>query len=189
MSEDLRRRARRLTWLLRHGAGEVGLAMDAAGFVSVPDALAASGLSEAELAQVVASDNKSRFERRGDQIRAAQGHSLERTPVTLEGLEASWTPWTGDGPLWHGTTAEAAGIIEVEGIHPMGRSHVHLALRPDSRVGKRAGVEVLLGVSPARLAAAGRTIWLSANGVALVRDVPPGCIVERVIAKRSARVT
>ena len=73
MSEDPRRRARRLTWLLRHGAGEVGLAMDAAGFVSVPDALAASGLSEAELAAVVASENKSRFERRGDRIRAAQG--------------------------------------------------------------------------------------------------------------------
>lgn len=150
--------------------------MDPAGFVELGRVLAWTGLSEAELDRVVAEDNKSRFERRGAAIRAAQGHS-GGVPVTREALEASWTPWTGDSLLWHGTNAEAARRIAAEGLRPMERTHVHLALAPDSRVGKRARVDVLLGVSPVRLAERGVRVFLSPNGVALVREVPAGCVV------------
>lgn len=176
MSRDLRARARTLTWLLRHGAAEVGLPMDEAGFAPVSAVLAQTGLRADELDRVIAEDNKSRFERRGDQIRAAQGHSAG-APVSRAALEQSWAPYTGADLLWHGTTVAAARQIAAEGLRPMARSHVHLAVAPDSRVGKRAQVEVLLGLSPARLAACGVPVFLSGNGVALAREIPPGCVV------------
>jgi putative RNA 2'-phosphotransferase len=165
-----------VSWLLRHGAPSVGVAMDAAGWVAVADVLRHLKLSPAELEQIVAENNKTRFEVRGDQIRASQGHSTE-TPVTREALEASWTPYTGDGPLYHGTTRAAVPSILAQGILPQARTHVHLAAAPDSRVGKRANVEVLLEVNVACLRGAGLGVWQSANGVLLARLVPPSCVV------------
>lgn len=180
-------RARALTWLLRHGPEQAGLHMDAAGFVAVAEVLGWLRVPEAELDRIVAEDGKRRFERRGGLIRAAQGHSSDNGRVTREALEASWAPWTGPGPLWHGTTVAAAREIARTGIQPMARTHVHLALTLDSRVGKRAGVAVLLGVSPARLAAAGLGLWLSPNGVALAREVPAEAIVAVQAASRAAQ--
>lgn len=177
--------ARRLTWMLRHAPA--GLAMDEAGFVEVAAVLAALDLSAAELDAIVARDGKQRFERRGARIRAAQGHSSDNGAVTAAALEASWTPWTGESTLWHGTNVEAALRIAREGLLPMRRTHVHLALARDSRVGKRAGVAVLLGVSPALLRELGQPVWLSSNGVALVRAVPAACVVAVAPLSRSAR--
>lgn len=177
MSPSLHPKARRLTWLLRHGAAQQGLVMDAAGFVSVAELCAHLRLPEPELAQILAQDQKSRFERQGERVRAAQGHSVALGSVTLDGLEASWARCSSSDLLWHGTHPDAARGIAREGILPMARTHVHLATHPDSPVGRRAGVSVLLGVSPQALANAGLTVYLSPNGVALVRRVPPDSVV------------
>lgn len=174
--------SKQLSWLLRHGAGEEGLAMDAAGWVAVADVLRKLHINRAHLDQVVAENNKSRLEvrdggERGEEIRACQGHSREGLPVTPEALEASWEPYAGAGPLWHGTGADAVASIAREGIHAAGRTHVHLAEGVDSKVGKRAQVDVLLEVSVEALRAAGLGIFRSSNGVVLVRRVPPSCLV------------
>lgn len=152
--------------------------MDEAGFAPIEQVLRAAGLGPDELRAIVAADGKSRFEVVGEHVRATQGHSLEGTPVTREGLEASWVRWTSNELVWHGTSVAAARSIAREGLHAGERTHVHLAPTTESRVGKRAGVALLLGVSPPLLRASGRELWAAANGVVLARDVPRACVVQ-----------
>jgi putative RNA 2'-phosphotransferase len=177
--QALTRKSKKLSWLLRHGAREMGLAMDSAGFAPIDAVLRMTGLSREELDVVVAENNKSRFEVRGPRVRAVQGHSLEGTPVTLDGLERSWEEVTGDALLYHGTSVAAArSILSGEGVHSAARTHVHLAATVDSKVGKRAGVEVLLVISPVRLRASGLRIFRAPNGVLLARAIPAAAIVD-----------
>ena len=184
---DLKRASRALSFLLRHGAIEAGLAMDAAGWAPLADARAWMRGDGALLEAVVAHNNKARFERDGDRIRASQGHSLDGTPVTREALEASWVRWVGEASLWHGTSVGAVEGIAREGILPVARSHVHLAEHTDATVGKRAGVHVLLEVSPGAIRGAERGVWRSPNGVVLTREVPPACIVGLIAVTKRAR--
>lgn len=177
--QALARKSKQLSWLLRHGARETGLAMDSAGFAPVDEVLRRTGLTRDELDGVVAENNKSRFEVRGTQVRAVQGHSLEGTPVTLDGLEGSWDEVSGDSLLYHGTSVAAArAILSGEGVHSAARTHVHLAASVDAKVGKRAGVEVLLVISPVRLRASGLRIFRAPNGVLLARAIPAHVIVN-----------
>ncbi len=176
-----------LSWLLRHGANEAKLAMDAAGWASLDDVLAIVRVPRGVLDDVVRENNKSRYEVRGGLIRACQGHSRAGTPVTLEALEASWALDPRDEPVWHGTRVAALPSIAAEGLLPGDRTHVHLAGATDSRVGKRAGVDVLLRVDPTRLRAAGVSLHRSPNGVILARVVPPGCITGLRAESHAAR--
>lgn len=170
--------SRRLSWLLRHGASHRGLAMDEAGWASVADVLAVAGMTRAQLVAAVEHNDKRRFQLEGDRIRACQGHSLAAMPVTRDALEASWEPYLDDDLHWHGTSRAVLPSITEHGILPGNRSHVHLAPAPDSRIGLRAGVEVILAVSPPHVRAAGLTVFRAPNGVLLVRHVPVGCIVD-----------
>jgi putative RNA 2'-phosphotransferase len=162
--------------------------MDAAGWVSVADVLRALRLTRAELTEVVELNTKSRLDVRGEQIRASQGHSTQGMPVTHDALEASWERFVGEGPIWHGTAVEALAGIAREGIVPQARTHVHLADALDSKVGKRASVDVMIEVSPARLGELGIGVFQSQNGVLLARRVPPEAISGiRALSERARR--
>lgn len=186
-TKDLVGRSKRVSWLLRHGAASEGLEMDGAGWVAIADVLRTLHLSRAALDEVVAQNDKKRFEVAGDSIRAVQGHSTAGTAVELDALEASWTVHTGDEPVWHGTHLEALPAIAREGLRSQRRSHVHLAPSTVSRVGKRSAVHVMLEVSPAALRAAGHTLFRSPNGVLLAREVPRPAIVGLLPMTRAAR--
>ncbi|MDI1483829.1 RNA 2'-phosphotransferase [Polyangium sp. y55x31] len=176
-----------LSWLLRHGAREAGVSMDAAGWVPVPEVLRYLRISRAALEEVVATNNKSRLTLEGDRVRACQGHSTENMPVTVEALEASWQPYTDGGSLWHGTTVEATAPIAREGLYPQKRTHVHLAPSLESKVGKRSATPVMLEISTERLRDAGLGVWEAQNGVVLVRHVPVSCIVDLACTTRAAK--
>ena len=150
--------------------------MDAAGWVDVSDVLRLEGLDRSTLDAIVENNDKGRLQVAGEKIRACQGHSLENMPVTREALEASWAPYDGQDRIWHGTQRAVLDPIATHGIVAQARTHVHLAAAPNSRVGKRARVQVLLAVSVARLHSAGHRVWRAPNGVLLTRFVPPGCI-------------
>lgn len=186
---DLKERSKKLSWLLRHGANESGLAMDSAGFAAIDDVLRHTRLDRAELDTVVAENNKSRFEIQGVRVRAVQGHSLEGTPVTLEGLEQSWQLVVDDARLFHGTNVDAARSIlrNEQGIHSAARSHVHLAAAVDATVGKRAGVDVMLVIEPTKLRAAGFALFRAPNGVVLTRGVPRASVVDVAAENRPGR--
>ncbi len=180
--------SKRLSWLLRHGAGEAGLKMDEAGWVSCREVQLAAHLSRAAIKEVVRCNNKSRLQLEDDRIRACQGHSLDGMPVTQDALEASWTRYKGGPSIWHGTNVVAAEFIAEEGIMPGNRTHVHLASATDSKVGKRHSTPVLLEVSVEALRSAGREVFVSPNGVVLVRDVPPKCVVDLKAISRKAKL-
>lgn len=177
MTDTPKRQSKHLSWLLRHGALESGLTMDSAGWAPVDAVLALTRISRSTLEELVRTDGKQRLQLDGDRIRACQGHSLSGTPVTQEGLESSWSVWDGAGPLWHGTRVEFVESILRTGIVAQARSHVHLAAALDSRVGKRAQVAVMLELDPAAIRAAGQEIYISPNGVVLVRHIPSAAII------------
>ena len=187
MQDTLKRLSHSMSSLLRHRAGEVGLRMDAAGWVALDELIAHLGEPRPLIEAVVQQNDKTRFEVSGARIRASQGHSLEGMPVTQEALEASWETFAGEGSLWHGTQPDAVESIARQGLLRGARSHVHLAENRDSSVGKRASVGVLLEIAPASLRAAGQTLFRSPNGVILCRHVPPGCIVGVHPLTRRAR--
>jgi putative RNA 2'-phosphotransferase len=171
------RLSKRLSWLLRHGAGEAELDMDAAGWVPVAQVLAALRIGRADLDEAVRANDKRRLQLVGDRVRACQGHSLVGMPVTQDALEASWGTVTPSRSLWHGTSVGAVPGIAARGLLPGRRSHVHLAEDADSHVGKRLHVDLLLEVSPHALAEHGLRVFQAPNSVLLVRHVPVACIV------------
>ncbi len=179
--------SKKLSWLLRHGAGEAGLAMDAAGWAETDEVRRLLRLTRADLEAAVRDNTKARLEVRGSRIRACQGHSLRGMPVTLDALEASWDRWDGEGSVYHGTRVAALPGIAREGILAVERTHVHLADALDSTVGKRAAVDVMIEVSPARLAAQGIGLFRAPNGVVLARRVPVEAIVGLVPMIEKAR--
>jgi putative RNA 2'-phosphotransferase len=151
----------------------VGLTADVGGWVRIEElllALAAHGrnLEPADLARLVSTDEKGRFETTADgRIRAAQGHSYA---VDL-GLAASEPPQL----LYHGTVGRFLGLIFAEGLRPSGRTHVHLSpdLATAVAVGRRRGEPVVLVVEAAALHARGQAFYRAANGVWLTASVPP----------------
>jgi putative RNA 2'-phosphotransferase len=169
--------SKKLSWLLRHGANEAGLEMDAAGWAEIEDVRRVLHMGRAALESSVLDNTKQRLEVRGTRIRASQGHSLAAMPVTCDALEASWERHDASASVFHGTRVTALEGIAREGILPGARTHVHLAEAVDSGVGKRASVDVMLEVSPTALGALGIGIYRSPNGVLLVRSVPVAAIV------------
>jgi putative RNA 2'-phosphotransferase len=180
-------KSKTLSWLLRHGAQEAGLSMDAAGWVPVEQVLRYLHMSHETLDEVIRTNNKNRLEIKDGRVRACQGHSTENMPVTLEALEASWKHYDGQVSLFHGTTVDATEPISREGLVPQKRTHVHLAPSLDSKVGKRSATPVVLEISADRLRRAGEKIYEAPNGVVLVRRVPVWCFVGLVCTTKAAQ--
>jgi len=176
MSDDLVRLSKRLSWLLRHGAGEAQLDMDEAGWTGIEQVLRVLGVTRSQLDRAVQLNDKGRLVIEGSRVRACQGHSLQGMPVTVEGLEASWELVHPSTALWHGTKISAADGIASAGILPGTRTHVHLAPDPGSRVGKRGSNDLLLEISPASLASEDLQVFRAPNGVLLTRHVPVSAI-------------
>ena len=168
-SRDVVRRSKRLSYVLRHAPGSVGLTLDAAGWADVDALLVALGWTRAELQRVVATDDKRRFalDGSGTRIRASQGHSLA--------VDLGYRPEPPPPVLFHGTAERNLPAIEAEGLRPGRRHAVHLS--PDEatarRVGARHGRPVVLRVDAAGLARDGALFTRSTNGVWLVDAVPP----------------
>lgn len=165
--------SKRLSYVLRHAPGSVGLELRDGGWVAVDDLLAAlarSGrpVSRTELDRVVAANDKQRFavEVRpgGDRIRAQQGHSVK--------VDLKLVPTVPPALLFHGTPRRNLSSILAEGLHRGGRHHVHLSADVETarRVGGRRGDAVVLEVDTA---AVGGAFYRSGNGVWLTDAVPP----------------
>jgi putative RNA 2'-phosphotransferase len=171
---DVVRVSKRLSYVLRHQPGSIGIELDQAGWTDVQRllaALAAHGLplTRADLDRVVASNDKRRFayDASGGRIRASQGHSR---PVDLGYLPVAPPP-----ELFHGTVERFLPAILEQGLRPGRRHAVHLSGDVDTArtVGGRRGRAVVLRVDSATMARDGAVFTRSANGVWLVDAVPP----------------
>ena len=158
---------------LRHRPERLGLRLDPGGWVDVDELLAACrrasfSLSRDELAEVVERNDKRRFslDDTGSRIRANQGHSLV---IDLQ-LEAVVPPPL----LYHGTGQPTVERILGEGLHRMGRHHVHLTedVGTAIKVGTRHGRPRVLEVAARRLHEDGADFYRTDNEVWLTEHVP-----------------
>jgi putative RNA 2'-phosphotransferase len=169
--------SKHLSLCLRHHPERLGLTVERGGWVRVDDLLRACAehgfaLTMDELREVVERNDKRRFgfDATGTRIRANQGHSID--------VDLQLTPASPPAVLYHGTARAALDAILREGLHRMGRHHVHLS--PDvataRRVGARHGRPVVLEVAAGRMAGDGHVFYLTDNGVWLTADVPAECL-------------
>ncbi|WP_303311385.1 RNA 2'-phosphotransferase [Hymenobacter sp. BT730] len=163
-----------LSYVLRHKPEELGLHLDAQGWVSVTALLQALQARHPEvtleqLHEVVATNDKKRFAFSEDEqlIRANQGHSLA---VDLA-LEAVPPPEV----LYHGTATRFLSSIRASGLQRGTRQYVHLSPDPETAtaVGQRHGCPVVLTVHAGELHRAGAAFYIAENGVWLTLTVPP----------------
>lgn len=134
-----------LSGALRHFPDDVGLSLDGSGWTPWSDLVGAATdrypcADERAVEGVVATDPKGRFERDGERVRAAYGHSVD---VTLEPTDAPVPD-----ELYHGTAPRNVDAIEREGLRPMGRQQVHLSasVTDAEAVGRRHASEPVVFV-------------------------------------------
>lgn len=160
--------------VLRHDPDRAGVRLDPQGWTSVDGLLAGMRranvrISRAELDEVVAGNDKQRFEFSADRtrIRARQGHSVS--------VDLGLAPAVPPEVLYHGTVGRFLPAITAEGLRPMARHDVHLS--PDAgtatRVGARRGRPMVLTVAAGRMHRDGHEFRVTGNGVWLVAAVPP----------------
>jgi putative RNA 2'-phosphotransferase len=166
------RLSRLVALVLRHRPEEVGLSLDASGFVAI-DALASAlatqpgweALTVDDLAALAQADGR-RYEVRDGRIRARYGHT-----VTIEPGEPALPPeW-----LYHGCAQATASGMRVPGLKPQDRQHVHLSTTPRAalEVGRRHASDAVVVVVFARRAeAAGVAFWRAGTALYLTLGVP-----------------
>ena len=163
---NLIKKSRHLAYLLRH---DKDYAFDEHGWRDVEDLIRNHGFTMPLLENIVATNNKQRYEFNDDKtrIRARQGHSVQ---VDVE-LKETIPP----DMLYHGTSEDVVSAILREGLKPCTRLHVHLS--PDIEtavtVGRRHGCPVVLKVNAQAMKADGSVFYLSNNGVWLTDFVAP----------------
>ena len=168
-----------LSGALRHFPDDVGLTLDAAGWTSFPTLVERTRarydwLADGAVAAIVRLDPKGRFERDGERIRAAYGHSVAVDLAAAETPDATETPVP--DVLYHGTDPENLAAIEREGLRPMGRQHVHLSGSVDAArtVGRRHAADpVVLVVDAAEMRRDGQPITKRGRSVYTTDRVPP----------------
>ena len=166
-------RSKKLSYLLRH---DKTYAFDEHGWREVSDLVANHGFTMEELREIVATNNKQRYEFSEDMtcIRARQGHSVQ-VDVELEEAIPS-------DVLYHGTAKCFADSILKQGILKGKRLYVHLSTTVEmaTKVGQRHGEPVVLAIDAKRMSEGGIKFFLSRNGVWLTEFVDAKYITEVV---------
>ncbi|RUM48068.1 MAG: RNA 2'-phosphotransferase [Hyperthermus sp.] len=196
--EQRLRLSKLMSFLLRHGANEVGLALSENGWVSVRELARAirerwrsreyySWLQEEHIIAVSLLDPKGRFELSSDRkmIRASYGHTI-RVSLGYKPLKPTELPRV----LYHGTLRENIPSILERGILPMRRIFVHLTPSIDValEVGLRHGRDVvILVIEPSCLLKKGLSVYKASNIIYLTKHVPPSCIREVLGKDRVSR--
>lgn len=151
-------KGKQLAYLLRH---DTEYNFDEHGWREVSDLIANHGYTQEMLDEIVATNNKQRYEYSEDKtkIRARQGHSV-LVDVELKEM-------TPPDVLYHGTAVQYVDAILRGGIVKGKRLYVHLSQTEETarNVGKRHGEPVILKVDARKMSEAGIKFYLSNNGV------------------------
>lgn len=165
--DNLVRKGIQLSWLLRHDSISFNKGLiDENGWRSVDELVRCYGFTSELLQEIVAQNNKQRFEYNcdGTKLRARQGHSI---PVDVELKKA--TDITADNPyLWHGTSDRFIEDIKLQGLIPKSRLYVHLSGDKETaiKVGRRHGsITYIICIDAHQMVLDGKKIFISNNGV------------------------
>jgi putative RNA 2'-phosphotransferase len=171
--KDLKHISKFLSLVLRHKPEEIGISMDAQGWVDVEELIEkcnrrGKSLDWVLLEEVVFTNDKQRFTFNEDstKIRANQGHTVE-VDLKLDAVEPLEF-------LYHGTVQKYIDAIKSDGLQRMQRQHVHLSkdLETAIKVGSRRGKPVILKINALEMHKAGHPFYVSKNGVWLCEQVP-----------------
>ena len=179
LSSDRRMRLSKfMSGALRHFPSDAGLELDDRGWTAY-DALVESVLNQyswstsKQIAGVIATDPKGRYERDSGRVRATYGHSID---VNLEATDTSVPT-----QLYHGTAPSNRTAIFREGLKPMSRQAVHLSETPAEaqNVGQRHAAEpLILRIDSHDMLKDGHRITKRGHGVYTTDLVPPKYIAE-----------
>lgn len=154
----LKHKSQRLAYLLRH---DTNYDFDTHGWRMVEDLIFNHSYTMAELDEIVATNNKQRYEFNEDKtkIRARQGHSIAVDVELTEAIPPI--------ELFHGTATTSLSSILSEGIKHGTRLHVHLSkdINTAISVGQRHGTPVVLKINAERMVADRVKFYKSNNGV------------------------
>lgn len=169
------RKGKWLAKLLRHDEEALRQGkIDEHGWRKVEE-LEVMGFTRELLDEIVATNNKQRFEYSpdGKKIRARQGHSIN---VDVELTEA-----TPPGVLYHGTATRFLESIYAKGLVPGNRLYVHLSADEATavKVGSRHGAPFVIKIDCRKMLADGYKFYLSNNGVWLTKQVQPEYFMNR----------
>lgn len=160
-------KSKELAFLLRHDTDYEWEGTH--GWRKVEDLILNHDFDLAEIQDIVATDNKNRYELSEDKtmIRARQGHSI---PVDVDLTETEPPDY-----LYHGTATRFEDSIRKNGIKKMTRQYVHLSADFDTaiKVGQRHGKPVVIAIDTKRMNEDGIKFYLSSNGVWLTDFVDP----------------
>ena len=171
--QELKKKSKFLSLVLRHEPEKIGIELDDAGWVDVDVLLAAlthhgRGMSRETLETVVTTNDKRRFSfsEDGKRIRANQGHSID--------IELGYEPAVPPDLLYHGTPSQSVEAIRQAGLKKMERHHVHLHLdiTTSITVGQRRGKPVLLVVRAVEMHRLGHEFFVTPNDVWLTDHLP-----------------
>jgi putative RNA 2'-phosphotransferase len=166
-----------LSLVLRHKPEEIGISLDAAGWVSVVELLNAChrrgfSIGRDELDEMVRSNDKQRFafSEDGAMIRASQGHSVA--------VKLDYQPLEPPQILYHGTATRFLDSIREQGLVKGKRHHVHLSGDEATavKVGARHGKAAVLVIESLQMHNGGFPFYQSENGVWLTEQVPASYI-------------
>ena len=168
----LKKRSRTLARLLRHDKTYAFLEH---GYRDVHDLVDNHGFTKEELSEIVASDDKGRFEFFDEQqhlVRARYAHSVK---VDVELPEA-----VPPAVLYHGTAKRFVNSIRQRGILKMERLYVHLSATVEEalKVGKRHGEPTVLEIDTGRMSEGGIKFLVSRNGVWMTEFVDAKYIIS-----------
>jgi putative RNA 2'-phosphotransferase len=169
-----------LSLSLRHDPSALGLKIDREGWADVDAVLkglerAGFRVDAAVLKALVELDDKGRFELQNGKIRARYGHSID--------VSISYPEDATSATLYHGTSQDFLPAILREGILPMKRRYVHLAVDVETAClnAARRPRPVVLAVDAQCLRRRGYRVYIASHKIRLVQYVPPECIEKRII--------
>lgn len=170
--EQTERLGRFISGALRHFPDDLGLAMNQHGWVDVDvlvDAMRTryKWSNREKLYSIIESDEKGRYEIKGNKIRARYGHSVD---VDLD-YDENTLP-----ELYYGASREEVDILLEKGIRPVKQRYVHLSTSVDKarEVAKIHTEDPVLLVINAEEARNDGVILLSATeNIVLADEIPP----------------
>lgn len=169
--KNLIRKSKHLAFLLRH---DTEYKFDEHGWREVKDLVRNHGYTKAELEEIVATNDKQRYEFNDlhTKVRARQGHSIN---VDVE-LQETVPP----DVLYHGTATRFLSSIYKEGIKSETRQYVHLSPTVEiaTKVGSRHGTPYVLTIDSKKMYEDGIKFYLSRNGVWLTKFVDAKYIMK-----------
>jgi putative RNA 2'-phosphotransferase len=177
MKNSLVKISKRMSYILRWHPEDFDIVLDKDGYANVQELLAVLDIERDTLNEVVDTNDKKRFAFNEDKtlIRASQGHN--------KGLDVDIKFEEVNPPhiLYHGTSEDSVESILKTGLHSSNRQYVHLSVDVDTAnivAGRRSGKNIILKIDAKLMSFEGEKVYISDNGVYLVKKVDPKYIKE-----------